>query len=548
MDNYGKYFLQNALWLDDGFCQYYVQDTIWSVQEILDVQTMVFFWPEDTLQWLYQCAEYDSFDTLYRLRDYLAEHGRRSYMLHRMDDRQVLHAAAEELTDNMSRVVVHPTIGWAVQAASHADFPVLPPGVEAEPDLDGQLLELQACLDELVAEQQQQYKQYEADLARMSPEERELFYSRNTGDAVYDTIIDDSWQMIKAAPAVLEKAARAYPGFYKNTLKTLWKIAQTPSRMGILIGQGIATGNYNPLQQEIDSIVTPLAATSEQALEYKSMLTVLFQDEEIYAMLYDFAERYWDATHPVERTRMTASAVSDVLVILILAIFTAGVGAAAKVAAKAGKLGKAAKLLKKITETIKRTAGRHRVLERNLEGGAGTTARTGSVARKGGVPEVESPKIKPDETVVNEYNASGEGVGPKKTSEAKPPLNSNTRFYVKPDGKTLDTKTYSRNSGFRKGVKDKAWNDAVDESTGRVRDPLTGKTMNKDEPWDMGHRPKMEFRKERNNVIEKWLDKDEYTTRKEFLDKMNDPSRYRPELPSSNRSHRAEDLTDDFWE
>jgi len=424
MNNYGKYFLQNALWLDDGFCQYYVQDPSWGVQEILDVQTMVFFWPEETLQWLSQCVEYDSFNTLYRLRDYLGEHAMRSYMLHRMDDRQVLHAAAEELTDNMSRVVVHPTIGWAVQDASHADFPVLPPGVEAEPELDGLLLELQACLDDLVAEQQQQYKQYEARLARMSPEERELFYSRNTGDAVYDTIIDDTWQTLKAAPAVLEKAARAFPGFYKNTLKTLWKIALTPSRMGILIGQGIATGNYNPLQQEIDSIVTPMAATYEQALEYKSMLTVLFQDEEIYAMLYDFAERYWDATHPVERTRMTASAVSDVLVTLIIAIFTAGVGVAVNVAAKAGKLGKAAKLLKKITETIKRTAGRHRVPENNFEGGVGTTARTGSGARKGGIPEVESPKKKPDETVVNEYNASGEGVGPEETSwlesEAKP--------------------------------------------------------------------------------------------------------------------------------
>jgi hypothetical protein len=57
------------------------------------------------------------------------------------------------------------------------------------------------------------------------------------------------------------------------------------------------------------------------------------------------------------------------------------------------------------------------VPKKDLEGGAGTTARTGSGARKGGVPEVESPKIKTDETVVNEYNASGEGVGQKKTQK-----------------------------------------------------------------------------------------------------------------------------------
>jgi hypothetical protein len=297
----------------------------------------------------------------------------------------------------MSKVVIHPTIGWAVKAPSDADFPVLPPGVEAEPDLDGQLLELQACLDELVAGQQQQYKQYEADLARMSPEEKALFYSRNAGDAVYDNVIDDSWQMIKAAPAVLEKAAKAFPGFCKNSLNTLWKVAQTPSRMAYLTAQGIATGNYNPLQQEIDSIVTPLATTYEQALEYKSMLTVLFQDEDLYPMLYDFAERYWDATHPVERTRMTASAASDVLVTLILAISTAGVGAAANVAAKSGKLAKAGKLLKKITETIKRTGSRHQVPKKDLEGGAETIARTSSGAKKGG-----TPKVKPKPLVLNE--------------------------------------------------------------------------------------------------------------------------------------------------
>jgi hypothetical protein len=115
---------------------------------------------------------------------------------------------------------------------------------------------------------------------------------------------------------------------------------------------------------------------------------------------------------------------------------------AVKVAAKAGKLGKAAKLLKKITETIKRTAGRHQVLERNLEGGGGTTARTGSVARKGGIPEVESPKKKPDETVVNEYNALGEGVASKKTSEAPKEAYNRRKHYgsspTKSDRKAFD--------------------------------------------------------------------------------------------------------------
>ncbi|WP_410059020.1 GH-E family nuclease [Ruminococcus sp.] len=34
--------------------------------------------------------------------------------------------------------------------------------------------------------------------------------------------------------------------------------------------------------------------------------------------------------------------------------------------------------------------------------------------------------------------------------------------------------------------------------------------------------------------------------RKQFLDEHNDSSHYRPELPSSNRSHSCEDMTDQY--
>lgn len=128
------------------------------------------------------------------------------------------------------------------------------------------------------------------------------------------------------------------------------------------------------------------------------------------------------------------------------------------------------------------------------------------------------------------------------------PLNPDTRFYVRPDGETLDAKTYARNSGFRTGVRDSVWNNAVDGDTGLVTDPLKGIPMKKAEPWDMGHRPGMEYWKERDNAINNWLNNYNFTTRKQFLDKMNDPSRYRPELPESNRSHRAEDDSNDFWD
>ena len=37
---------------------------------------------------------------------------------------------------------------------------------------------------------------------------------------------------------------------------------------------------------------------------------------------------------------------------------------------------------------------------------------------------------------------------------------------------------------------------------------------------------------------------EKYNTRKQFLDEYNNPNHYRPELPSYNRSHVGEDLTD----
>ena len=48
------------------------------------------------------------------------------------------------------------------------------------------------------------------------------------------------------------------------------------------------------------------------------------------------------------------------------------------------------------------------------------------------------------------------------------------------------------------------------------------------------------FRKHRASAQERGID------RKQFLDEHNDSSHYRPELPSSNRSHSCEDMTDQY--
>ena len=90
-------------------------------------------------------------------------------------------------------------------------------------------------------------------------------------------------------------------------------------------------------------------------------------------------------------------------------------------------------------------------------------------------------------------------------------------------------------------VRDKTWEEAKANSPDEiVRDPKTGKPINPNEPWNMGHKPGYEFRKHRASAQERGID------RKQFLDEHNDSSHYRPELPSSNRSHSCEDMTDQY--
>lgn len=100
--------------------------------------------------------------------------------------------------------------------------------------------------------------------------------------------------------------------------------------------------------------------------------------------------------------------------------------------------------------------------------------------------------------------------------------------------------SYVRPSGFRNGVRDKVWDDAIEPATGRVRDPVTGQFMSRNNDWHMGHGPGYEFRKHQTDAAERGA------SRKQFIDEHNDPSHYRPELPSSNRSHRGEDVTDEY--
>jgi predicted ribonuclease toxin of YeeF-YezG toxin-antitoxin module len=99
---------------------------------------------------------------------------------------------------------------------------------------------------------------------------------------------------------------------------------------------------------------------------------------------------------------------------------------------------------------------------------------------------------------------------------------------------------YARPSGYRDGVKDEVFEHAK-ASDGLVRDPLTKEIINPNEPWDMGHKPGYEFRKHQESAEKRGI------SRNEFLDEYNNPEHYRPELPSSNRSHKGELLNDSYF-
>lgn len=94
--------------------------------------------------------------------------------------------------------------------------------------------------------------------------------------------------------------------------------------------------------------------------------------------------------------------------------------------------------------------------------------------------------------------------------------------------------TYARPSGFRQGVREEVWGNAIEPKTGRVRDPKTGQFMSSDKPWDMGHQPGHEFWKHQQRAEDLGL------PRSDFLNQHNMPSHYRPELPLSNRGHSVE--------
>jgi hypothetical protein len=269
-------------------------------------------------------------------------------------------------------------------------------------------------------------------LAKMTQAQKSALYSKKAGSGLYEGTIGG-----------IVDLAKAIPGFYVGYLKTLWRIRTLPRDASRMLLDALISGDTSPIEDQIDQIVKPVAQTFDQADRLKSMLMVLFGDERTMAMLGDFAQRYWDATHPLERTEIGATAASDIVLTILLAIMTVGVGAAANVAAKAPRLAKLAKLLEKLAGILKSTGPRHYLPTKEVPGSAPATTRGGSskpssrnARQGGGMPEVQTPQNKPapgaprdpiDKSKEKDIGENDKIDGPKKTQKKlrKPPASLN---------------------------------------------------------------------------------------------------------------------------
>jgi RHS repeat-associated protein len=98
---------------------------------------------------------------------------------------------------------------------------------------------------------------------------------------------------------------------------------------------------------------------------------------------------------------------------------------------------------------------------------------------------------------------------------------------------------YGRPS-WRNGIRGKVWNNRIERSTGRVRDRVTGRFMNPNKPWQIGHDRGYEF-----NKFQRYA-QDTNMPPGDFRDAYNNPEHLSPELPKSNASHRGEDPTGSY--
>ena len=92
---------------------------------------------------------------------------------------------------------------------------------------------------------------------------------------------------------------------------------------------------------------------------------------------------------------------------------------------------------------------------------------------------------------------------------------------------------------YGKDQVEQVWERAKDPITGKVYDPsgaeiIWDRSKPRNGQWDMGHIPEAKY----SEVHQKYMNGE--MSKEEFLNWYRDPANYRPELPSTNRSHKYE--------
>jgi hypothetical protein len=401
MSRYSKYFLQHTLWLDDGFCSYYVQDPHWCWQDVLDVPCVIFDSTQEAEDWLWQCID-ENWDTaLRRLRSFLAEESFVPYQVHRMDDRQVVKAVAHELCRQVHKVVIEPRPGWAVTMNAATNEPELPIAVEPASRLQVIFPQIQQELNALVAAQQKKYDQIEAMLAKMSAAERAAAYAKAAGKGLVVDPVEDMVDFCKNLPSL-----------YWSLLKKEWRIITFPARLGMSTGQSIALHSMTPLDKELSPVIRQFTQTAQEAEKLANTMYILLVDDDSFAMLTNFARRYWHATHPLEKARIGASLLSNIVLTIILALISAGIGELANIIAKSELLERIAAKLEELAMLVKRIGRRHKLpkIGHEIETAAADSEKVAErIERAGGrgMPEIEAPERRTD--IIDDLGRKGYG-------------------------------------------------------------------------------------------------------------------------------------------
>jgi RHS repeat-associated protein len=163
-----------------------------------------------------------------------------------------------------------------------------------------------------------------------------------------------------------------------------------------------------------------------------------------------------------------------------------------------------------------------------MEGGFGVDRQTGELLD--GVDRTSRTLMGSSQVIL-----TGVGVRAsyRPTIESPPVIPSATPSKVTPRVLTDAEKAlYGRVSSRPRGFREQVWERAK-APDGNVYDP-SGRMLKFDEPWELGHRPEHKFSKAQLRAAQEGWD------RQTWIRYQNDPDIYRPELPSSNASHRWE--------